>query len=900
MSYNKEIRDNSRETLQAIKDLKTAAGSLSEVLLDQCSLFKDMVKNQKENLAEERRLTEEKLKAEKEQADAKKQQKEREDKIQKEREDIERRTANLEQRKQQLEDDKLKSTGDNYRKFIEQEENKLKEDEKILNNLRELNKLSAEGKEDERKKREQEQQQDNSNAEYVHKLTEAQKRDKEAALQKTKKDLESFTKMFTEIPEKVINVIVNLEKQAIESVYSVYKQNAGDMSATLNSSVSEIKSLQNDLSDSLKNADLNKAISNMQVFTEAANLTKAGYTNETRLATNAQDIAIAREIAPTLNYDNRTIKTLMNVFGSDFTHKFAAISTAVQESAGTLIGVSENLSTLINDLEPVYTNAELQIEALQGAADVEATLASAVDAGIIDESNVKEYQSMVTELMDFEKAIKSNNIAVRTAAMKVDYSSANPMDYLEAILESTGQITNLFGQSNGANDRISRSLGASAFGLDSMTMQYNAKAYTDVETIYTNNLDNVYNEQVDKLKDGAYTTVEEQEANAFSNNEFTQKATDFYAKFPQTFKIFEAGLTALISYWGSKLSSSLSTKLTNSALQKIGEKTGLNPNEIAEIAGVDNSGSGTGINLLNALSAATTTKSGHQFIGSKGFGLISQNSAAGLGTAGSTLNTVTGANLSGLGMVAVGGNALLQGGKVLSYALDEENKDKTLMQKISYDGDYLSSIGAGASVGAGIGMMIGTIVPGIGNVVGTAVGAVIGAIGGVTTAAIANHQKTEEQNRILEEQQRTMTEILGDTEGMSELQKSEAATKGISTISIGGKTFEMDTFDNGSDSKNVVEIQSSNAGGLDYVPYDNYVAKLHKGEAVVTAKAAEEYRKSNPEFYRDEKSNNRLVDKLDEQTNKLVSAFSRDKENEIIPNRGYQAQNYVIKNPALS
>ncbi|WP_296113130.1 phage tail tape measure protein [uncultured Anaerococcus sp.] len=34
----------------------------------------------------------------------------------------------------------------------------------------------------------------------------------------------------------------------------------------------------------------------------------------------------------------------------------------------------------------------------------------------------------------------------------------------------------------------------------------------------------------------------------------------------------------------------------------------------------------------------------------------------------------------------------------------------------------------------------------------------------------------------------------------------------------------------------------SHATGLDYVPYDNYLANLHKGEIVLTAKASEEYR----------------------------------------------------------
>lgn len=37
-------------------------------------------------------------------------------------------------------------------------------------------------------------------------------------------------------------------------------------------------------------------------------------------------------------------------------------------------------------------------------------------------------------------------------------------------------------------------------------------------------------------------------------------------------------------------------------------------------------------------------------------------------------------------------------------------------------------------------------------------------------------------------------------------------------------------------------IPKSHATGLNYVPYDNYLANLHKGEVVLTAKASEEYR----------------------------------------------------------
>lgn len=44
---------------------------------------------------------------------------------------------------------------------------------------------------------------------------------------------------------------------------------------------------------------------------------------------------------------------------------------------------------------------------------------------------------------------------------------------------------------------------------------------------------------------------------------------------------------------------------------------------------------------------------------------------------------------------------------------------------------------------------------------------------------------------------------------------------------------------------NSSDTDGSHAGGLDYVPYNNYVAKLHRGEMVLTSEEATSYRKGN-------------------------------------------------------
>jgi hypothetical protein len=41
-----------------------------------------------------------------------------------------------------------------------------------------------------------------------------------------------------------------------------------------------------------------------------------------------------------------------------------------------------------------------------------------------------------------------------------------------------------------------------------------------------------------------------------------------------------------------------------------------------------------------------------------------------------------------------------------------------------------------------------------------------------------------------------------------------------------------------------IMFDGSHAMGLDYVPFDGYIAELHKGERILTAKEAKEYGKS--------------------------------------------------------
>lgn len=81
----------------------------------------------------------------------------------------------------------------------------------------------------------------------------------------------------------------------------------------------------------------------------------------------------------------------------------------------------------------------------------------------------------------------------------------------------------------------------------------------------------------------------------------------------------------------------------------------------------------------------------------------------------------------------------------------------------------------------------------------------------------------------------------------------EGIKGGIAAVWYGLVSFVQGLWDgiksifviNASDVKNNTGSDGSHAGGLDYVPYNNYVANLHRGEMVLTSEEATQYRKGN-------------------------------------------------------
>lgn len=626
-------------------------------------------------------------------------------------------------------------------------------------------------------------------------------------------------------------------KNALDSVVNTYEQSAGKLSAALNQTTDYVSNLQHKIANELRDTSLRSAISNVAVLSEATSLASSGFTNTDKLLENATAIAEAKTIAPTLSLDNINIKALTNVFGSDFITKFASIQAAVQETAGSTAFLSQNLTKMMDDLAPVYQNAEYQVNALQSTADVQATISAAIDSGLINESQAQEYMSMITELMDPSKAFKSSSTAVKAAATIYDFGSGDPLQALQAILNARGQMYGGINMGNSYMGNVSRSLAASAYGDNTLNATYMQGGLYGLDIITTDNLGTVWSEQEGKLSSGKYTTQRTEIQNWLENSPITQAAATMSKYLPILYSVVGVGILRAIQTLPTKIATAI--------------KTG----------GISSSGS------------IDIDSTGHSFGGSS----MNQSVFGDLGstTGGKIANRLT----SGFNMTAYGIGAM----GLMSH-FGQFDSERSNLQNWGHGGNILSAALSYGQVGLGAGTAIGSIFGPAGSLIGAGVGTLVGVFAGVITASEAQKEAQEANTKAIEEQTKATKDLLG--EGVSAISaldaKREIARGGGIVYSASGDAYKVASYTN-----------NGFAFGLDYVPYDGYVAKLHKGESIVTASASERLRQQDPNFWNDS-YNNSVVNALEKQTDSIVDALNGDVKYSPLTKAG--PTQYIIKN----
>lgn len=718
----------------------------------------------------------------------------------------------------------LENANDDTKRFLE---DKIKQTQKELQDKKEMHQAEIED-------RKSQQEAKNQVEEEINRLNREAAEERKAQVKKT---TDKITDFVAQSVSKVFSEFTRRFNSAVDKVTNTYEQNAGKLSAALNTTVNDIGDLQRKIATELRDTSLSKAISNIAVMTEVASLSNAGFTNTEKIQANATAIAEARKVSPNLNLDNTTIKNLTNVFGSDFITRFSAIQIAVQDTAGSTAFLNQNLSKMMDDLEPVYLNAEYQYNAMQATSDVQATLSAAIENNVISESQAQEYLSMITELMDPSKAFKSSSTAVRVAATNYDFGSGDASQALQAILNARSQMYGNIDMSNSYMGNISRALAASVYGDNTMSATYKQSGLYGLEMLNTEDLGTVWDEQEGKLKAGNFTTRSENIANIMENGTIAQGVSKLAQQSPIIYSLLSGAILTSINTLPTRFAAVLKG---SEALTK---------------------GGSIGSVIKNVGSDFTT------------------KSLIGLGAKGSRLASLTsGATLGAVGLGIAG---------TLSTA-GQWDKNRDFWTNVGHQGDTLSAILSNAGTGAGTGALIGSAIGGpAGSLIGGVGGALVGAITGWISAIHANKEIQEANTKAIEAQTKATTDLLG--EGVSAIDTLEAKreiARGGGIVSLNSGNYAIDY------------VKSSYAGfatGLDYVPYDDYVVRVHKGEAIVTADAAKKLREKDPNFWNTPMNDDYdIIGALKEQTDSIVSAVNGEKKYSPLTKAG--PQQYMIKN----
>lgn len=192
--------------------------------------------------------------------------------------------------------------------------------------------------------------------------------------------------------------------------------------------------------------------------------------------------------------------------------------------------------------------------------------------------------------------------------------------------------------------------------------------------------------------------------------------------------------------------------------------------------------------------------------------------------------------------LAIAGTAIEVGTTAYdAYGEYKEGDYQGVAEEIGGGAGSIAGGWAGAKGGAAAGAAIGSMIaPGLGTAIGGGVGAIAGAIGGSKlgdwlgekigggTLSLFSSDSDEDSDDALDENTKALNELNQTLlANPSNAQKSDESnnSESVTTTSIWSKLFGK-----------------SHAIGNDYVPYDGYLAELHKGETVLDAHTATEYR----------------------------------------------------------
>lgn len=629
----------------------------------------------------------------------------------------------------------------------------------------------------------------------------------------------------------------------MNKIVSTYESTYKQVSVLTNMNQEQYTNWQNNTVKILKQQGLDNNVTISQMMEELSTVTSKGIIDVQKATEVSLQNSITKSITPYLDTTTDAYQDLQLKFGSKFVTQMNGIVKSVGDSAGSVRYISQNMNDIITKLEPIAQNATNE-QFAQQFAEAASMIDSAVSSGDMTLAQANELKNMTMEAMDPIKALKSDNLAVREFA-----ATASDEDFqdISKVTEEVGK--NLAKWGDVADSQNARARGAlgEAIGVDTMSFTWNplqsgewAKAIKSGNN--TGDVEAAGKELQENFKNDQYTTSKQQKEN-YAENMSTGVAA-FKEKYPDAYDFLKAITTSVVAIAGINLISG-----------------------VGKLLGVGAEGGG----LLGKLSGSGGLFS--KFLG-KGSALTSSVEA------GTTASTAASSTLAGFTTVA-GGIALGVGAaKVIQSAVEgareksEKNYQSAAAQKLK--GTDLEDNDAAAQ-------LTGTaeeISKGNNNFFtnwGSGINQFFEGIGAKWDMAFSGDLRkiNEHEYKLFRESIRNqgvsddiansyllayammldsvgMSDIMGDGYSSSNIKNMynsekldiygqkdmlEAATKNIINMNKAPYRSKDERVSGIDWSK--YDTDGSHATGLEYVPEDGYIAKLHQGESVLTKGAAD-------------------------------------------------------------
>jgi hypothetical protein len=672
---------------------------------------------------------------------------------------------------------------------------------------------------------------------------------------------------------KGVDIFLGRFESGLNRIINTYEATYRNVSTMMSWDSNQYIAWQNKTTDTINNSGLGSSIAISDVMNELNNVTSNGI-----VGSSAQNIAlqntITKAVSPFVDTSTSAYMDLQAKYGDKFVNSTSGIISSLDTNIGESRYISKNINQIISQLEPVSRNASAELSSKM-LEQYSSAFEQMKKNGATD-SEVSGVQKILTDIQTNPyEALTSGNTYEKVLASKVASGQISKND-VPGLLSSLQDMMKQYNTNNGTytgeitNGATQNALGTPEFDQFKNNLWNNVVDKTNGST---GTSITAFDKLFSNLKNGNTTTAEQKLKNGAENGA-SEKAAAFYEQYPDAFKLFQTMSGQLTGIQNAIIGTGIANTGSNllSGLGKGGKISDAAKNIFSRFSKAENVEKA-------AQSAEEATEAGSK-VGGKSIGLV-QKLGARLGQfgdkAGDFLHFANGgakaveeANDAGQTLshaaqigTKAGGIASHLGGPLaaLGFAIDGVqglsksndwfgSKGNNVGNKVSsFFGSAIGGTGSGvmsnesgtkkasdiafnALKGAGAGAAIGSVIPGL----GTVVGGVIGAAGGAITAAIGG----ENISKFFSDTGNKIASAFGSVADWGKktwTSVSTATSKGWSVFT--GNLYDRFTGKaNFWTGKSNTETKNSHAAGLTSVPYNGYVASLHKGEAIYNATAA--------------------------------------------------------------